>query len=72
MDPETDAVTEQTYEIWKSIECSVDEPRIITLGEEEFATAKKKIEAYLKKNYLRRVQAPIGVRPRLVTWMQLN
>lgn len=72
MDPETEVVTEQTYEIWKSIECNADEPRIVTIGEEEFTTAKKKIESYLKKNYLRRVQAPIGVRPRLVTWMQLN
>ena len=45
---------------------------VLVRDEEEFATAKKKIEDYLKKNYLRRVQAPIGVKPRLVTWMQLN
>ena len=39
--------------------------------EEEFTKARKTIESYLKKNYMRQVQAPMGVRPRLVTWMQL-
>ena len=29
------------------------------------------IENYIKKNYMRSVQAPLGVRPRLVTWMEL-
>ena len=35
------------------------------------AFAKLDEEKYIKKNYMRSVQAPLGVRPRLVTWMEL-
>jgi hypothetical protein len=72
VDPENDIVTDQTYEIWKSIECDDDESRIMSIGEEEFAAIRKKMESYLKKNYLRKVQAPISIRPHLITWMQLS
>ena len=72
IDPETGNITNQTYEIWKAIQCAEDEPRVLTITEEGFAAARKNVDAYLKKNYMRAVQAPVGVKPRLVTWMQLN
>jgi len=71
LDPETDSVTEQTYEIWKAIESKPDDARVITVTSEQFPEIRKKIESHIKRNYLRSVQAPLGVKPRLVTWMQL-
>lgn len=65
------SITEQPYEIWKAIECCKDEPRVLFTTEEEFTEMRKKISSYIKKNYLKAVQAPIGIKPRLVTWMQL-
>ena len=44
---------------------------MLTIGEEAFSEAKKKVDSYIKKNYLRLVQAPINEKQRLVTWMQL-
>lgn len=70
-DLENDLLTDNTYEIWKAILCNKEEPRVLTITEETFSKAKKKIDAYIKKNYMRAIQAPIGVKPRLVTWMQL-
>lgn len=64
-------VSEQTFEIWKSIECKTDEPRQMKMSEEYFTTVQKMMETYIRKTYMRAVQAPIGVKPRLVTWMQL-
>ena len=71
LDPKTGNVSAQTYEIWKAIQCAEDEPRVLSVTKEEFTAAKKTMDSYLKKNYMRAVQAPIGVKPRLVTWMQL-
>ena len=71
LDPETNKVTESTYDIWKAIQCSSEEPRKLHTDEAGFVKAKKTIEKYIKKNYMRSVQATLGVRPRLVTWMEL-
>ena len=72
LDPESGNITTQNYEIWKAIQCEKEEPRVLAITEDGFSAARKAVDAYIKKNYMRAVQAPMGVRPRLVTWMQLN
>ena len=64
-------VTEQIYEIWKMIKCSVDEARMLTVTEDKFSEIRKKMNSYIRKTYLKAVQAPITEKARLVTWMQL-
>ncbi len=71
VDPNTGSVYDNTYEIWKAIQCEPEEARKLNTSEEEFAEIRKIIEKHIKKSYMRAVQAPIGVKPRLVTWMQL-
>ena len=71
LDDKNEKVMENTYEIWMSIDCDVSEPALMNTNEEHFALARKTMEAYIKKKYMRAVQAPLGVKPRLVTWMQL-
>ena len=71
LDPETNKVIESTYDIWKAIQCTPEEPRKIHNNEVGFVKARKTIENYIKKNYMRSVQVPLGVKPRLVTWMEL-
>lgn len=71
LDPESKAVADQAYEIWKAIQCNHEEERCMTVTEGDFAAVRKFVENYIKKNYMRAVQAPIGLKPRLVTWMQL-
>ena len=71
VDPATGVVSDQVYEIWKAIQCDRDEPRRLETTEEDFTAVRKTIESYIKKSYMRAVQAPLGVKPRLVTWMQL-
>lgn len=72
LDPESGSISEQVYEIWNSIKCSAEEPRKLIVTEDDFIRARKAIDSYIKKTYMRAVQAPIGVRPRLVTWMQVS
>lgn len=71
VDADNDTVTDDTYEIWKAIACRKEEPRVLTVSAEQFEAVRKKADIYIRKNYMRAVQAPIGVKPRLVTWMQL-
>ena len=72
IDPENSFITDQTYEIWKSIKCSKDEKRSLNITEEEFSALRKSIDSYIKNNYMKAVQAPVSVKTRLVTWMQLG
>lgn len=71
VDMDNNVIIDQTYEIWKAILCEKEETRVLTVTEDNFKAAKKKIDAHIKKDYMRAVQAPLGVKPRLVTWMQL-
>lgn len=64
-------VSERTYEIWKEIVCNNEESRLLNVTEEDFGEARKKIYMYIKKTYMKAVQAPISEKPRLVTWMQM-
>lgn len=68
---ETNKISEDTYEIWKSIKCDKDEDRIVNVNEIDFIALRKKVESHIKKTYLKSIVAPIGINARLVTWMQL-
>jgi Superfamily II DNA and RNA helicases len=72
LDNSTGTVLQQAYEIWNAIKSEKDETRVFTVSESEFSEKRKAIEDYIKKSYMRVVQAPVGVKPRLVTWMRLN
>lgn len=71
LDSKTGKITEQTYDIWKAIQCNAQEPRRLDTNETGFSSARKTMDSYLNKNYMRAIQAPIGIKPRLVIWMQL-
>lgn len=72
LDTETGSVLQQPFDIWNAIKCDCEESRVFTPTEQEFAEKRIRIEDYIKQSYMRTVQAPIGIKPRLVTWMQLN
>ena len=72
LDTENGEVYERVYEAWELIRCEKNEPRMLAVTETAFETAKKTVDGFIKKNYMRQVSAPMGVKPRLVTWLQLN
>ena len=71
IDPETGTITEQVYEIWKAIQCDKDTNRLLSIDEDEFKEIRKSVEDYIKKTYMKAIQAPVGIKPRLVTWMEI-
>lgn len=65
-------IIEQPHDIWKAIKSIPETSRIMTVTSDDFGEMRKIIESFLNKSYMRNIQAPLGLRPRLVTWMQLN
>ena len=71
LDNSDGSVCDATYEIWKAILCEPEEARVLQIDQKEFSNKRKLVEKYIKQTCLRSVMAPIGVKPRLITWMKL-
>ena len=67
-----DAILEEPGEIVASIRSKPDTPRKCTTGEKTLVDIRAKVEKHIKNTYLKRVDAPVGVKPALRCWMELN
>jgi hypothetical protein len=45
---------------------------MLTISEFEFIEVRKKVESDIKSKYLRKIDAPVGVRAQLRCWMELQ
>ena len=71
LDRLTEEISEQTFDIWQLIKSEKETPRVLALQESEFEAIKKSLDAHINKYYMKAIQASVGVKPRLVTWMEL-
>lgn len=67
-----DIILEEPSEIIESIRSKSDTPRICTTEEKTLIEIRAKLEKHIKNTYLKRVDAPVGVKPKLKCWMELN
>jgi hypothetical protein len=65
-------ILDQPEEIHAYIRCRPDTPRRLDMGADGLRTVRLKIEQHIKNTYLKQMQAPVGVRPTLKCWMELN
>ena len=65
-------ILEEPGEIVESIRSKPETPRRCTTDEKPLLDIRKQIEKHIKNSYLKRVDAPVGVKPRLRCWMELN
>jgi SNF2 family DNA or RNA helicase len=72
LDLKTDKVVEDASVIDAIIHCEPETPRHCVIAHATLADARTKVEKHLKNGYFRQVQAPIGVGPELLAWMELN
>ena len=54
------------------VRCLLETPRHCSVTAETLAEIRKKMDAHIKKEYLRSVNAPVGVTVALKAWMELN
>ena len=72
LDPQTGKVLEDASAIDAVIHCEFETPRRCEVAKSTLTEARIKAEKHLKNGYFRQVQAPIGVAPVLIAWMELN
>jgi len=71
-DLETEKVLEREEEIEPVIRSTPDTPRRQELAQDALVAARKAVEKHITNAYLKPLQAPVGVRPVLKAWMELN
>ena len=71
-DLDGDTIFEEPHEIINNIRSKPDTPRICTTDEKSLIDIRAKVEKHIKNTYLKRVDAPVGVKPALKCWMELN
>jgi superfamily II DNA or RNA helicase len=71
-DLDRDTILEEPGEIIDSIRSKPDTQRRCTTEEKTLIDIRTKIEKHIKNTYLKRVDAPVGVKPTLKCWMELN
>ena len=71
-DAEMNEVYENLNDIWAEIRCDVDTERFIAEGPGRLRNVLNKIERHIHQNYLMRIQAPMGTKVELITWMEIS
>ena len=68
----TDKILEDATAIVEFIRSTPETPRHCVLEQPTLAYVRARIEKHVKNSYLRKVQAPVGVKPILKAWMELS
>jgi SNF2 family DNA or RNA helicase len=69
---ETEAIETEPSLIVSLIRSSPETPRQRAIPDETLSEIRAKIEKHIKNDYLKKVQAPAGVKPVLKAWMELS
>ena len=68
----TERIADDPGDIVDLIRSEPDTPRRCAIEQATLSQIRAKIEKHIKNTYLKRVDAPVGVKPRLRCWMELN
>jgi len=67
----TEAIYEEPAEIVDIIRSTPETPRVCRIEKQTLTDIRKQVEKHIKNTYLKRVQAPVGIQPKLKAWMEL-
>lgn len=65
-------ILEEPVPIAPMIRSSADTPRHCSIARDTLFVATQRVEKHIRNGYLKRMDAPVGVRPVLRAWMELN
>lgn len=69
---QTEQIDEEPTEIVNIIRSAPDTARQRVIADSTLAEIRAKVEKHIKNSYLRKVQAPVGVKPSLKAWMEIS
>ena len=67
-----DQIVEDAPRIAEIIRSTLETPRRLAMEPASLRDLRLKVEKHIKNTYLKQVQAPVGVKPVLKCWMELN
>ena len=67
-----DRTVEDPSAIVEVIRSDAGTPRRVAVEQPTLVDVRKKVEKHIKNTYLKRIDAPVGVKPALKCWMELN
>jgi hypothetical protein len=67
-----DVILEEPGDIVSQVRSKPDTPRNCVMEEQVLVDLRAKVEKHIKNTYLKRVNAPVGVKPKLRCWLELN
>lgn len=70
-DRETEQIEEEATRIFPIIQSEPETPRLTHLPPPALTAIRKQLDKHIKQSYLRKVQAPIGVKAHLIAWLEL-
>jgi hypothetical protein len=71
-DMDKKAILEEPGEIIESLRCKTNTPRRCVTEEKTLKEIRSSVLKHIKDRYLKRVDAPVGVKPALKCWMEIN
>jgi len=71
-DLRTEQIATEPAEIVELVRSTPDTPRKCEIEQAKLTDIRKKIDKHIKNTYLKALQAPLGVKPSLKAWMELN
>jgi hypothetical protein len=71
-DLETQKIIEDPTQIVGFIRCTPETPRKHDVPEKTLSEIRANLEKHIKDTFLKQVQAPVGVKPKLRAWMELS
>ena len=71
-DIEKNSIVEEPGEIIESLRCKPNTPRRCITEEKTLKDIRASVLKHIKGTYLKRVDAPVGVKPALKCWMEIN
>ena len=71
-DLDRETILEEPGEIVASVRSTPETSRRCTTEQKTLLDIRKQIEKHIKNSYLKRVDAPVGVKPQLRCWLELN
>lgn len=66
------AILDEPAQVVDLIRSKPDTPRVCEIEQKTLSQIRVKIEKHIKNTYLKNMQAPLGVKPILKAWMELN
>ena len=71
-DTDKNAILDDPGEIIESLRCKPDTPRLCVTEQKLLKDIRASVLKHIKDTYLKRVDAPVGVKPKLKCWMEIN